>query len=288
MAYKEDKQIQKDRNAMTSLRSERPFYNDSSSNEMQRIYNKIKTENKKYNPENDEAFKQYSAAAQALSGLGIASNQANIESINGNYGASYAPYVSGQAQNIAKENADNYKIAYYQLGQDIVNSENARNLDKYSVAANKRDSELSEYQNKVNAFDTVYDETVQRYENDRNDDYQKYADERDYQQDEYWKRMKQANADKEYSSLEDYYLKKSVGDYSTSPSGGYGTEEIYGDMPGYSEFSAFSENKQKGILMQINMNREDTGRLNTIKRMTENGTISEDVAYYLIEKLGLN
>lgn len=278
-AYEEDEDIKKKRQSVLNVQA--PVYNNSYADQVQKIYDKIKSREKfDYNTANDEAYKQYAAQAKALNGLAIAGNQTQAQGLTGGYGSTYADAVANQGLSRANENIRDAQPGFMLAAQNVYAKEGERLADMYNAAAIARDAELEQHNDAFNAYNDKYNLTYQMYADSADDAYNQFADERDYWANQYAMEQDQSNWEKEFE-LQKSIAQKSKSNSSSgkySPPNNNNNNNVVTDV---------ESTIPKGMYQQIGMNRTDVGRLNTIKKLYDNETINETQRDFLLNYFDL-
>lgn len=197
-AYKENNDIVNARNNLVSTAGKAPSYQNSYADQIKEIYGQIKNgKTFDYDPKNDVAFRRFADEYNALSGLAIAGNHSQAQSLTGGYGSTYAPEVANQGLSSMKANADNAQ-PYFMLGaQEAYKANNDRLNDMYGAAADARNDELEQFVNRASAYNDRYNTAAGRYSDERNFGYEKYKDNRDFWADQYQFEQSTDNFNKE-------------------------------------------------------------------------------------------
>ncbi len=206
-AYQENNGIKNARNNLKSITGKEPAYQNSYSNQLNDIYNKIKSGTDfNYDPRNDAAFRRFAEEYNALSDLAIAGNQQQAQDLTGGYGSTYAPEVANQGAARIKDNVLNAQPYFMEMAQEAYKADNDRLNNMYNAAASARDDELTEFGRQADAYNERNKLAQQQYTDSRNFNYNKYNDNRNYwskqyefeqSTDNFNKELKQANKQNE-------------------------------------------------------------------------------------------
>ena len=195
-AYREGAGVENARSNMNSLAAKYPQYANSYAGQIEGIYNQMKNGNTfSYNPQNDAAYRRYAEEYNALSGLAVAGNQAQAQTLTGGYGSTYAPEVASQGLARMQAGVVNAQPAFLQGAQQAYMAQQDQFVNAYNAAANAREAELADYKNAVSAYNDRMNLAQQRYRNERDFGYNAYKDNRDYYADRYDKSLKQQQFD---------------------------------------------------------------------------------------------
>lgn len=205
-AYRENNQTKNARNNLLAITSNSPVYKNSYAGQLNDIYGQIqKGADFNYDPRNDVAFRRFADEYNALSGLAIAGNQQQAQSLTGGYGSTYAPEVSRQGLANMQNNVNNAQPYFMEMAQEAYKTDNDRLKNVYEAASNARNDELNEYVKKSAAYNEQSKFAQQLFSDERNFDYSKYSDNRDYVAQQFENEQQQSNFEKEYSQKEYQY-----------------------------------------------------------------------------------
>lgn len=284
--YSESSDVKNKRQQLKNIAADKPEYNNTYENQLSAVYDRIKNQKGfSYDAGNDSAYQQMAANYRALSGLGIAGNQAAVNGLSGGYGTSYGSIASNQAQSLADDKAQDKQADYYLAAQDLYDAENQRLSNTYNAVSVNRDSALSDYSRALGAYNDAVGYSAEAYADARDNDYTRYQDNREYLWQQYWNDAEQANTEKELAEKQKQYNRSLNEDYWS-----YLNQLSRSESPadGKESFDSRDETDKKYILYKINSNRGEEGQLNSLVEFYNNKNISKSEFVYLAQSIGLS
>lgn len=261
-AYKEDNALAQQKKSLLSTSNNAPVYQNSYANQLDDMFNKIKSnQNFDYDPRNDAAYRRFADEYNALSGLAIAGNQQQAQDLTGGFGSTYAPEVAQQGLASLKENAANAQPYFLENAQEAYKAENDRLKNMYQATADARNDELDAYYKKASLFNDNYKDAAQKYSDARNFNYNSYNDNRSFWAKQYDMEQSQANKDKQYKQTE----KDNQRDYT---------------LKSYSVYQQLAETKA----YKYNKNKNNSGLKSYLKGLVKSGKITQYMADNIYDK----
>lgn len=190
--YKDSKNTLNQVNAYNNAYKNQPAYNDSYAERLENMYSNIAGK-KDIDVTNNDAYKQYAAQANALSGLAIAGNQSYAQSLTGGYGSTYAPSVARQGINRAVIDNSAAQPNFALATQNINEQETDRLVSAAGTAANTASNELNDYQQRLRNANDFAKSAYERYSDEKNRAYSQYLDNQNYAADRYWNSVENNN-----------------------------------------------------------------------------------------------
>lgn len=152
-------------------------YGDALKEAVDRINNREKFT---YDVNGDALYKQYKDQYINLGRMAMQDTMGQAAALTGGYGNSYAATVGNQAYQGYLSKLNDVVPQLYQLALDRYNQEGQDMYNRASLLGNMYGTEYGEYRDRVGDWNTEAARLSDRYNNERNFDYNMFANNRDY------------------------------------------------------------------------------------------------------------
>lgn len=153
---------------------------------MNEALNKYRNREKfKYDLNGDALYQQYKDQYINQGRLAMQDTMGQASTLTGGYGNSYASTAGNQAYQGYLQKLNDVVPELYQMALNQYNQEGENLLNNYNLLANQYNTEYGEYRDKVADWNTEANRLYDAYNNERNFDYNKFTDYRNYLTNQY-------------------------------------------------------------------------------------------------------
>lgn len=157
-------------------------YGESLKEALNRINNREKFT---YDLNGDALYQQYKDQYINQGRMAMQDTMGQAAALTGGYGNSYAATVGNQAYQGYLQKLNDVVPELYNLALNKYNLEGQELKDQYSLLKDQYNTEYGQYRDKVGDWNTEAARLSDKYYNESNLDYSRYADNRDYHTNEY-------------------------------------------------------------------------------------------------------
>lgn len=181
--YNEAQSVVDARNALTQHESNRvsPWTGGTYGAALKEAVDRINNREKfTYDMNGDALYKQYKDQYMNLGRMAMQDTMGQAAALTGGYGNSYAATAGNQAYQGYLSKLNDVVPQLYQLALDKYNQEGQDMYNRASLLGNMYGTEYGEYRDQVGDWNTEAARLSDRYNNERNFDYNAFANNRDY------------------------------------------------------------------------------------------------------------
>lgn len=197
--YEESDAVKKYREQLEQANQQRPEdYASPWKETQQQAYDAVTNRQKfQYSPSGDPMYQQYRQQYQRQAKMGMQDTMGQAAAMNGGYGSSYAQMAGQQAYNYEMQKLNDRMPELYQLALDKYQQEGQELLQRWQMASQMENQDYSRYQDQMAAWQAERDYAANRYDSERNTDYNLWADsdDREYSRFQDQQQMAQAQVD---------------------------------------------------------------------------------------------
>lgn len=181
--YNEAQAVIDARNAMQQHEQNRvsPWTGGTYGQALQQAVDRIQNREKfSYDLNGDALYKQYKDQYMNLGRLAMQDTMGQAAALTGGYGNSYASTAGNQAYQSYLTQLNDVVPQLYQMALDRYDREGQDMYNQASLLGNMYGTEYGEYRDQVNDWNTEYSRLNDRYNTERNFDYNQFVNNRDY------------------------------------------------------------------------------------------------------------
>ena len=151
-----------------------------------------------YDMNSDMLYQQYKDSYMRQGKLAMQDTMGQAAALTGGYGNSYATTAGQQTYNGYMQQLNDKIPQLYQLALDKYNQETSDLYNKYGLYQSDYDTKYGKYRDDVSDYNTERDYLTGRYDTERQYDYSKYTDARDFAYGQHRDQVADWQADRDY------------------------------------------------------------------------------------------
>ena len=221
--YQEGARVKQAYQNLQNWQNNKPVYSGTWEGQLADQYNAIVNREKfSYNMNADQMYQNYKEQYSQMGQQAMQDTMAQATAMTGGYGNSYAQTAGQQAYQSYLSELNNMVPTLYNQAYQRYQDEGAAMKDQYGMLSDLRDKEYGAYRDEVGDWQVEGTRLNNAYYSERDFDYGKWSDNRNYWNDEYWKeknakqKTKTVNKEDNWSTTKSKSTTKTVTDTRTN------------------------------------------------------------------------
>lgn len=242
-----------------------------------------------YDVNNDMLYDQLKNQYAALGKLAMQDTMGQAASMTGGYGNSYAQTAGQQTYQNYLQQLNEQLPELYNMAQQRYNQEGENLYNLYGLAQQRYDTDYNQYRDTVGDYFTNRDYLTGAYQDARDWDYNQFANERGYWNDEYWNE-RNAQTTTESSDWSNTTDVSTTSSSSTSTSSGDGSGGESGEAASSAKASiaGLSDDDLNGLIAELDGLRTTSQRKHLVDAWYANGEITEENWNWFNDRYGFD